>query len=324
MSSKILLLLAAAYASGGGALQMFEAVEPHMGTLVRIKLYAADADQASHAFRAAFQRIAELDSMLSDYRADSELNRLCRSEPGHPVKLGDDLFRVLSASRQFSLESDGAFDVTLGPVIRLWRQARRDGSVPDAASLAAAKSHTGFRKLHLDPDTRSATLTQAGMQLDLGGIAKGYAGDEALATIGQLGIVSALVAMSGDLAFSHAPPGQRGWKIALEPFGRVVELADAAVSTSGDAEQFHEVNGTRYSHIIDSSTGQAVTSRIAASVVARHGIDADALATTLCVLGPERGLALIEKHPDAAAIISDPASGSPAQSSRFRMLLDRR
>lgn len=314
--------------AAGPSLQPFESVESHMGTLIRIKLYAADQERAKAGFQAAFSRIAELDASLSDYRAESELNRLCRGPAGHPVKISEDLFRVLSAAQDLAAESGGAFDVTLGPVIRLWRQARRDHALPNPAALREAAARTGFRKLHLDEAARTATLDEPGMQLDLGGIAKGYAADAALEVLARMGITSALVAASGDLAFSHAPPGERGWKIGLDSldrpdaaFSRVLELSDAAVSTSGDTEQYLELDGKRYSHIIDPATDQALTRGVTVSVVARHGITADSLATTVCILGPERGMALVEKHAGAAAILINPSTPGPAlESSRFRAL----
>lgn len=289
-----------------------------MGTLVRVKLYAPDEPRAKAAFRAAFDRIAELDRTLSDYQPESELNQLCHA--GHAVKISGDLYRVLSAAQQLAEESGGAFDVTQGPVIRLWRNARRDRALPDQQALRDASARGGFRKLHLEPG-QTAWLERADVQLDLGGIAKGYAADMALEVLDRMGIASALVALSGDLAFSHAPPGEPGWKIRLDtPFSRVLVLADGAVSTSGDAEQYVELNGKRYSHIIDPATGEALTNGVTASVVARRGIAADALATTICVLGPQRGIALVEKHPDDAAIVVSRSAAAPVESSRFRLL----
>jgi thiamine biosynthesis lipoprotein len=293
---------------------MFEAVEPHMGTLVRIKLYAAGADQAKAAFRAAFARIAELDAALSDYRPESELNRVCRTAIGTPVAAGADLFRVLAASRKLADETDGAFDVTLGPVIRLWRQARRDQRLPDAAALHRAALRCGYRKLHLDAARQTVMLDEPGMQLDLGGIAKGYGADAALEVLAGLGIRRALVAASGDLAFGDPPPGRPGWKIGLDSPACVLELANAAVSTSGDAEQHLDVSGDagggaggrRYSHIIDPATSMALASPITVTIVARRGVDADALATAVSVLGAARGLAFVEARPGVAGrIVTD-------------------
>jgi thiamine biosynthesis lipoprotein len=261
-----------------------------MGTLVRIQVYAAGEDQARAAFRAGFARIAELDGLLSDYKPDSEVNRL-------PARVGPDLFRVLEAAQALAQETDGAFDVTTGRITRLWRQARKEGRPPDAAALREAVAHSGYRKLRLDPGTRGVTLDDPEVKLDLGGIAKGYAADAALAAISAAGVRSALVAISGDLAFSGPPPGHSGWRI--EAGGRIVELASGAVSTSGAAEQ----HLGPYSHIVDPRTGMGITDPITVTVVARSGIEADALATAISVLGRERGMALAGRRPGVSVTI---------------------
>ncbi len=304
MISKAALLGSAAIAllvwQAGGAdrgLSLFEAAEPHMGTLVGIKLYARDEQQAKVAFRAAFDRIAELDAILSDYQSESELNRVSRSAVGRPMPVSGDLFRVLKASQELAEASDGAFDITVGPVVRLWRRARMEHQPPDRDALDAALSHCGYRKLHLDAAAQTVLLDQDGMQLDLGGIAKGYAADQALHVLKGLGIHSALVAASGDLAFSDAPPGSFGWSIEIGAYGGVKQLSNGAVSTSGDSEQYLEADGKHYSHIIDPVTGIALTNRIMVSVVAREGLVADGLATAISVLGESRGRQLAEKYP---------------------------
>ena len=158
-----------------------------MGTLFRIKLYARDQATAERAFRAAFDRVAALDDALSDYKPASELNRICKNAVGRPVKISDDLMRVLTASQQLAAGTGGAFDITLGPVIHLWRQARRDGRVPDTAELARASAYCGYRKLKINSAAHTVELDKPGMQLDVGGIAKGYAADEALAALTKLG-----------------------------------------------------------------------------------------------------------------------------------------
>jgi thiamine biosynthesis lipoprotein len=277
-----------------------------MGTLVSIKLYAAGSEQAKTAFRAAFARIAELDAALSDYQPESELNRVCRTAVGTPVTVSNDLIRVLAASQKLAEETGGAFDITLGPVIRLWRQARRDRRLPGAAALHAAAAHCGYRKLRLDAARQTVMLDEPGMQLDLGGIAKGYAADAALAVLAGMGIRRALVAASGDLAFGDPPPGQHGWKIGFDSPACVRYLSNAAVSTSGDEEQHLDIGGQRYSHIIDPATSMGLTSPITVNIVARRGVDADALATAVSVLGAERGLAFVEARPGVAArIVTD-------------------
>jgi thiamine biosynthesis lipoprotein len=283
-------------------LQPYEAVEPHMGTLFSIKLYAADERQAKDAFQAAFARIAQLDATLSDYRTDSELSSVTKAAT--PVHVSDDLFTVLSKGQWLAVQTDGAFDVTLGPLTHLWRESRRARALPGDAVLKDALSRSGFRKMHLDPMAHTVCFDVPGMQLDVGGIAKGYAADEALEVLGQRGIQSALVAASGDLAFSDAPPAQKGWRIAIDALRRPMLLSNAAVSTSGSTEQNFVVGGERYSHILNPKTGLGLTTDIATTVVARRGIDADGMATALNVLGPERGLAFVEKQPGVAAIVA--------------------
>lgn len=261
--------------------ERFEAVEPHMGTLVRITIYAPD----DSAIRPAFARIQALDNELSDYKPDSELNRLCRTH-GAPVHVSEDLFRVLDAAQKLSALTEGAFDVTVGPVTHLWRAGR----LPDAATMA----RVGWRNIALDKAHRTVELRIAGMQLDLGAIAKGYAADEALKALKKLGVKRALIAVSGDIVAGEAPPGKRGWRIGLEPAGGEILLRNAAVSTSGDMEQSRTIGGVRYSHIIDPRTGRGLTSPIAVTVVARRGLDADPIATAVSVLGGERGRAVFQ------------------------------
>ena len=284
------------------ALERFEAVEPHMGSMVRIVVNAKDQAQARQAFQAAFARVGELDGTLSDFKPESELNRLCAARS---MVVSRDLFRVLEASQRLAAESDGAFDITIGPLIRLWREVRKTRVLPDPSVVEAVRARTGWRKLTLNPATRRATLAAPDMQLDVGGIAKGYIADEALAVLKQHGIHSALVAASGDIVVSDPPPGKGGWEVTVELLGgtRDIRLRNAAVSTAGDTEQFVEINGTRHSHIIDPKTGMALTHRIAVSVIASTGLEADGLDTTISVLGAARGVALMKRHPKAKAFI---------------------
>jgi FAD:protein FMN transferase len=307
-SSSLLLLFLVTQSTT--ALQPYEAVEPHMGTMFRIKLYARDQAQAQEAFRAAFDRISRLDETLSDYQPDSELNRLSKIAVHHPVRVSADLYRVVASSEKLSVETGGAFDITLGPLTHLWRSARKRNLLPEAAEIKQARAQCGFGKLHLDRVNHTIELDDLGMQLDAGGIAKGYAADEALAVIQSRGILSALVAASGDLAFSNPPPGEQGWKIGIDslddahaPFTRVMVLANAAVSTSGSSEQHLDVAGTRYSHIIDPTTGLGITKEITVTVISRRGMDADSMATAITVLGVMRGLAFIDRHPGTKAVV---------------------
>ncbi len=292
------------------AAQLYESVEPHMGTLFRIKLYAKDESTAKAAFKAGFARIDDLDRIFSDYKPDSELNIASQRAADKPVHISNDLARVLEASQRISDESDGAFDITVGRLTKLWRESRRTHQLPSVEALAAARAKCDYRKVHVDINSRTLRLDASGIELDLGGIAKGYAAEETVSELSKLGITSALVAASGDLAFSDAPPGQPGWKIGIDsfdsadkPFTRVFILANAAVSTSGGTEQYLEIHGKRYSHILDPSTGMGLEREIAVTTVSRDGMRADAAATAVSVLGRKKGMAFIEQQPDLAALI---------------------
>ena len=280
------------------AVERYEAIESHMGSMVRIVVYANDAQHARRAFHSTFARIAGLDNKLSDYKPDSELNRLCAMQS---MRISADLVRVLSASLELARESDGAFDITAGPLIRLWRDARQTRVIP--TTIDEARARTGWRKLKLDGNR--AALAEANMRLDVGGIAKGYVADEAIKTLKHHGITSALVAASGDIVVSNPPPGKRGWQVTVELLGgtRDLTLANEAVSTAGDTGQFMELKGKHYSHILDPRTGMALTARIAVSVVAPTGLEADGLDTTISVLGPTRGVDLMKRHRNAWALI---------------------
>jgi thiamine biosynthesis lipoprotein len=285
-----------------------EFTEPHMGMQARIVLFAEDSQAATRAAAAAFARIADLDRTLSDYRADSELMELCEHSGGGPVRVSDDLLAVLMRSLEISAASDGAFDVTVGPVTKLWREAKRRGTPPGESELTAVHSLVNWRNVKLDERNRTVELLQPGMRLDLGGIAKGYAADCAVQILNAHGFACCLVGLAGDLKIGDAPPGKQGWSIALEtgepndsPI--MLDLHNVAISTSGDAEQFLVIDGQRHSHIINPARPDdlGLTDRIAVTVIARDGMTADALATAVSVMGPQRGLKLIESIPGAGA-----------------------
>jgi thiamine biosynthesis lipoprotein len=263
-----------------------------MGVQVRLVAYAADLPAARSACKAAFQRIADLEDVMTDYRPDSELMRLCARAGTGPVPVSQDLFDVLSYGQRVARASDGAFDMTVGPYVRLWRQARKDHHLPSPRQLADARRRVGYRLMKLDPRRRTVELTVPGMQLDLGGIGKGYAGDEAIRVLRAHGIDSALYEAGGDIVVSDAPPDEpSGWSIQTIDTGagrKTLHLADAAVSTSGDTEQFLEIGGVRYSHVVDPRTGIGLTQRRMATVVAPRGITADSLSKPAEILAPDR------------------------------------
>jgi thiamine biosynthesis lipoprotein len=294
----------------------FEFKHAAMGTQFSIALYATNQDSAELAADMAFRRITTLENIMSDYQADSELTLLCRHSAGVPVPVSVELFDVLQQAQRYAALSGGAFDATIGPYVRLWRFARKRKVLPTPGEVAAATHAVGYQKLQLNPRKRTATLLAPNMRLDLGGIAKGYAADEALRILKRRGIDRALVAASGDIVTGNPPPGQPGWKVGISPIGSrsnevtsTLMLRNAAVSTSGDAEQFIEINGLRYSHIVNPATGLGLTERIQATIVGPNATTTDALATTVSVLGARRGLALIDSLPKTAAVVFSESGG---------------
>lgn len=294
----------------GQELKSFRFVDLHMGSLFRIVLYAPNEATANRAAEAAFQRVKELDDRLTDYDPRSELRQLSQQPAGQPVKISRDLFEVLEHSQRLARQTDGAFDVTLGPLIQLWRQSRKSGKLPTTADIQKARQSTGFAKLQLNASRQTATLAVPNMQLDAGGIAKGYAADQALLVLRRLGIRQAMVAASGDIALGDPPPGKKGWTIAIESLdteaagaAETVSLHNAGISTSGDTEQYVEIDGRRYSHIVDPATGLGLTDRIGVTVIAPTATGSDSLATAVSVLGSRRGPAYVASQPHVASRI---------------------
>lgn len=289
--------------------QRFEFQQPHMGTLFTITLYATNEVFAQGGADAAFAKVAALNQMMTDYDPESELMRLCRQPVGQPVPVSAELFEILAESQRVAELSAGAFDPTIGPAVRLWRRARRTEALPAPKQLAHAQESVGWRKLSLNALKQTVTLLATNMQLDLGGIAKGYAADAALKVLRAQGIRSALVAASGDIAVGDAPPGQTGWRVSIgTPFqregkARTLTLQNAAVSTSGDSEQFVVIDGKQYSHIVDPRTGMGLTNRCQVSIIAPRATLTDALATAVSILGAEQGGDLIKSEPRTSAII---------------------
>ncbi len=273
-------------------LHRYQAREPHMGVDVTVTLYAPSEAVANDAVKAAFARIAELNRVFSDYDPESEAMRLCAMRPvGQPVPISTDLFFVLTEARKWSKKTDGAFDVTVGPLVDLWRRSRRTKKLPTAEALQTAQKGVGFQQVELQSDPPRAVLHQESMRLDFGAIAKGYAAEEAVKTMAKLGVTCTLVAIAGDIAAGDAPPDAPGWKIGIAPLNadnpepsRYLKLVQACVSTSGDAYQFVQINGVRYSHIVDPRTGLGLPHRCRVTVVSRSGTTSDVLDTAATIL----------------------------------------
>ena len=279
-----------------------------MGVDARIVVYAKDKPTAEKACSAGFARMAELDAMMSDYRPDSELMRLCDKAGGPPVKVSHDLFRVLKRARDVSEISGGTFDVTVGPLVQLWRKARKSHALPDPGEIDKARQLVGWRKVILDEKQETVRLAVPGMKLDLGGIAKGFADDEVQVVLKKNGINCALVEMGGDIVVSNPPPGSDGWTIRVPNAGddhgpADLSFANRAISTSGDTEQFVVIGGVRYSHVVDPRTGQALTSRVQVTVVAPDGLTSDPLSKGMMILPFEQRTRLFKAFPGTTCYV---------------------
>lgn len=276
-----------AVAQGGG----HEYRQLHMGMEVRLVLHA-EAPVANAAARAAFSRIAALEEILSDYRPSSELRRLGTARGATPVS--PELFTVTQRALAMARASGGAFDPTIAPLSALWREARRLGRAPTASAIAHARNRIGWQGVALDSVRQTIALTTPEMQLDLGAIAKGWILGEARRTLQEAGVSSALIEAGGDLLLGDAPPGTSGWRVAITTArgDSIAMLSNIAVATSGPTAQFVEISGVRYSHVIDPRSGRPLTTTYAVTVLHADPTLADALATTLTILGPNEGGAL--------------------------------
>ncbi|GMV71173.1 MAG: FAD:protein FMN transferase [Phycisphaerales bacterium] len=288
------------------ALTRYEFAQVHMGVECRITLYAGQRESAEKTAALAFQRIADLDACLSDWRLESELNRLSDAAGGPAMPVSEDLYRVLDLARRFSEATGGAFDPTVGPVVRLWRQARREGQLPDRQALEGVLGTVGWQGIELHRDIRSVRLARPGMRLDLGGIGKGFIADRVGEVLRDQGVCCFLVDLGGDLLAGDAPPDRAGWTVVVRTGhgdATTLTVANAGVATSGDTAQFVEIEGVRYSHIVDPRTGLGLTNCIAATVIAPDATTADALASAVCVLGEIEGKAAAVRFAGVSVLV---------------------
>ena len=296
-----LLSLSLTFVTVAGAAEKFSFERPLMGTKFSVVCYAESREVAEKAAAAAFLNAEEVNQVASDYLPESELSLLASRPVGKPIPISPLLYGLLDFSRRLAEATKGAFDPTLGPLTKLWRETRANRTLPDAEKLKAARASVGWQYFTLDPKSRTITLHRANMAFDLGGVAKGYAADLMLEALAEAGISQALITAGGDIRLGAAPPGREGWIVAIKTFDlsgndEILTLSNAAVSTSGDLHQSVEIDGVKYSHILDPTTGLGLTRRIAASVIADNAKLSDALATAACVLGPD-GSETLRKMP---------------------------
>ena len=274
-----------------------------MGSPFHLVFYAPDSATANTVATAAYHLVDSLNAIFSDYMEESELNALSKTAgSGKFVSVSPLLFDVLARSKQAALSSDGAFSVTIGPLSRLWRRARKTQKFPTKDEVLAAKQKAGIGNLLLDPGTGSVKLAIPGMQLDMGGIAKGYAAQAVIDYLQTQGVTSALADAGGDMACSSPPPGKKGWTVGINVPGKeddllaeTITISNCAVATSGDVYQYLEHVGKRYSHIIDPRTGYGVLFQRNVTVLAPDGATADWLATACSILPLPRCKQLVKK-----------------------------
>jgi thiamine biosynthesis lipoprotein len=279
-----------------------------MGTIVGVTVYGNDEARAQAALEAAYVEIDRIEKLMSRYSENSEVSRLNKTGLT-PFKTSDELFMVIGESLKYSDMTEGAFDITVGPLMKVFRASLEKEKIPDENAVAKAASRVGFRKISLDSSAKTVTFESDGMEIDLGAIAKGYAADRAAAALKAVGAQSAIIDAGGDVLCIGSKPAEKPWTVALrnprDPEDFLLKLAvkDLAVTTSGDYEQYFESNGNRFMHIMDPRTGKSATGCISATVIARTAMQADALSTSICVLGPADGIKLIEGIDDVEALI---------------------
>ena len=297
---------------GQASPERVEVTRSLMSTWVRIVAYGPDpAQKLSQTIDRTFARMSHLEHLLSRYNPESDVSRVNAAPAGTPVTVGEDAWRVLEAAEVAWKRTGGVFDVTVGPLVALWREAGKRGSLPNVEELARARAAVGFDKVRLEPETRQVTLSVPGMSLDLGGIAKGYIVEEAILFLKSEGVTSALVAGGGDTRLLGRRGNGEAWVTAVrnpatesgEPFLALLLLADPAVLTSGDYARYVTIGGRRYSHIVDPRTGWPESEVSSATVIGPDATNTDPLATALTILGPEQGVKLIESLPGYECLI---------------------
>ena len=288
--------------------------EPHMGTYLKIVMYAEDRQKAIEIARAAYDSVAALNQILSDYLPESEVNQLNYAPAGKYITIGSSLHSAIDKSIKLSKLTNGAFDITVGPVVKLWREARKENELPAKQDLISALNAVGYENLILNNNT--VLKRKSGMQLDFGGIGKGMALSAAKKVINQAGVTRVLLDAGGDILLGDAPPEKNGWNVIIglfeqeEKYQRALTLHNTAIASSGDLYQFIELEGNRYSHIVDPETGLGITGQKRSTVIGPDAATADALASALCVMSTKDAKKLLKKMPDYQVLVfSATASG---------------
>lgn len=289
----VLVLLAASAGFGQPPMLRLEKSADAMGSTYSIAVYGDDRVRMEAAVDAAFDEVRRLDDLLSNYKPESEWSQVNRYAAERPVKISPELFRLLSACLEYSRAGEGAFDITVGPLMKVWGFYKGSGHLPHRAEVQAALAKVGYRHILLDPAAQTARFDRPGVEMDPGGIGKGYAVDRMVDILKQNGVKIALVAGSGSSIYGMAaPPDElRGWRIDIkDPWDASkslteVYLKDMSMSTSGSYEKFFRAEGRTYAHIMDPRTGYPAQGSISVSVVAPRTIDSEAWAKPYFVNG---------------------------------------
>ena len=279
-----------------------------MACVYAIDAYGTDPVALPLVLDEAFDEVDRIDRLMSHYKADSPLSRLNREAARHPVAVEPELFAFIADAMRYNRESDGAFDITVGPLMKAWGFFGGEGHMPSAEELAAARRHVGAAHIILNPSDQTIAFDEPGVELDLGGIAKGYAVDRVVGLLRQREVAAALVSAGGSTIYGlGAPPGHEGWNVAIQdPIDRrnaalTVTLKDRALSVAGSSEKSFESDGVTYSHIMDPRSGRPVQGMLSVAVLARTGTAGDALDDALFVMGAARSRAYLKTLPDTEA-----------------------
>lgn len=279
-----------------------------MGTQVSVELWADDSVLAQQAIAAAMAEMRRIDALMSPYKVASEVSRINRNAASRPQPLSAELYALIDKALFYSRISDGAFDISFAALGN--RYQYRSGEMPSDRERSELQGQINYQRLKLDPERRTLSFLEAGMAIDLGGIAKGYAVDNAIQILQNRGIVAAVVSAGGDSRVL-GDRGGRPWVIGIKhPRDSALQvvkipLTDTALSTSGDYERFFIKDGVRYHHILDPKSGVSASLVQSVSILAPLAVDSDALSTTVFVLGVKPGLALVNRLPSIDAIIID-------------------
>jgi thiamine biosynthesis lipoprotein len=287
----VLLLLTAVLLWAGEPFRIEDSVDA-MGTTFTVIAYADGRQQLEQGLEAAFTEVRRLEGMLSNYASESEWSRVNRLAAEGAVPVSRELFDLLAECIEFSRRSEGTFDITVGPLMRVWGFYKGSGRMPEKAEVARAETKVGYRNIVLDGESRTVRFRSAGVEMDPGGIGKGYAVDKMIEKLKEHGIGSALVTAGGSSIYAlGAPPNDSGWTVRIRhprKWSQTVEelqIKDESMSTSGDYEKFFAAEGKIYSHIMDPRTGYPSNGALSVSVVAPRTLTSEAWTKPFFILG---------------------------------------